>query len=78
MRSLKELHLSHNKLTSIQYFDVIFPNLDFLDISQNEVADNLKLFASIIFKMKNLYILKLSGNPLTEIEKYVIGIRENV
>ena len=71
LRSIKELHISHNKLTSIQDIDTIFPSLDVLDISHNQITGDIKQFAGIIKKMKNLFILKLKGNPIAEIEKYV-------
>ena len=69
MKNLQELHIANNKLKDINEFNNMFPNLDLLDVSQNEISGSITNIASVLCKMENLYMLQIQGNPCTNREE---------
>ena len=43
MRSLRQLHLARNDLTSVQHLAGLFPLLEVLDISDNHITEKEEL-----------------------------------
>ena len=67
------LHLSQCSISSLP--DVNFPNLQFLDVSHNNIT-NIKTIT--FFKLQNLQILVLKWNPLTSVTTYPSRLLKNL
>ncbi len=76
--SLKELILSHNRITSLAYFrDLLDSHIEILDLNDNYIGElkeiqtlnSLKRLDSIIFQFKQ------GSNPMCDFENYSDAVR---
>lgn len=65
--TLIELYISENRLTLIAGVVNLFPNLEILDASRNQITDFEDVF---VLNKLDLAELFLVGNPVTEKEGY--------
>ncbi|XP_059144938.1 dynein axonemal assembly factor 1-like [Physella acuta] len=68
---LNTLNISHNKLqTADDLAELVHcPNLSILDVSYNHI-DDVNVVDEVFVNMKNLRVLNLSGNPVTQNIKF--------
>jgi len=72
---IKELHLSHNRITQIDNLE-LFHCLELLDVSFNRI-DSKGLVASFNYIPKSLDVINLTGNPCVHDESVLIKLQDS-
>jgi Leucine-rich repeat (LRR) protein len=77
LNTLRHLDLSYNKLQTVQAEMFMLPNLEVLNLSNNQLT-RLPLMSTTYFRTQPIYSIDLSCNQLVRFYDYLITLAQNV